>query len=109
MTPTGRPSELERSAIEASLAAKRAEILNLGVRSLKLFGSVVRGEASESSDIDLLVEFEPGEKTYRRFLDLGELLEATLGRHVDVITTEALSPHVGPHILAEARDVLRVA
>lgn len=109
MPATDPDSSLGRSAIERSISTRTTEIRGLGVRSLKLFGSAARGEARRDSDIDLLVEFEPGQKSYRRLLDLADLLEATLGRRVDLVTTESLSPHVGPHILAEARDVLRLA
>jgi len=84
-----------------------AEIRSLGVRRIALFGSMARGEAD--SDVDLLVEFEPGGKTFDRFLALSDLLERLLGRRVDLITTEALSPYIGPHILAEAEDVVRAA
>ena len=59
--------------------------------------------------MDLLVEFRPGEKSYQRFLDLADLLEQALATRVDLVTTEGLSPHIGPHILAEAADVLRAA
>ena len=61
------------------------------------------------SDVDLLVQFVPGAKTYDHFLALSELLEQRLGRPVELITTEALSPFIGPRILAEAQDVLRAA
>jgi predicted nucleotidyltransferase len=90
---------------------KRAEgeIRGMGVRRIALFGSMVRGEACADSDVDLLVEFEPGGKSFDRFLALSELLERLLGRHVELVTTEALSPYIGPHILAEAEDVVRAA
>jgi len=98
------PDEVSRriSAEEASLRA-------LGVQRLALFGSVLRGEARPESDIDLLVQFAPGAKTFERFLSLSELLERILERRVDLVTTEALSPYIGPKILAEAADVLRAA
>jgi uncharacterized protein len=86
-----------------------AEIRVLGVRRIALFGSMARGEARADSDVDLLVEFEPGGKSFDRFLALSDLLEHLLGRHVDLVTTEALSPYIGPHILAEAEDVVRAA
>lgn len=86
-----------------------AEIRALGVRRIALFGSMVRGEADADSDVDLLVEFEPGRKSFDRFLALSDLLERLLGRRVDLVTTEALSPYIGPHILAEAEDVVRAA
>jgi uncharacterized protein len=89
------------------LAACEAEVRALGVQRLALFGSVLRGQAHERSDVDLLVQFTPGAKSYARFLALSELLEAQLGRPVELVTTEALSPFIGPKILAEAQDVIR--
>jgi predicted nucleotidyltransferase len=101
--PLTREHAIER------LVASGPEIRALGVQRLALFGSVIRGEARSDSDVDLLVEFLPGAKTYARFLALSELLEARLGRTVELVTVEALSPFLGPHILAEAENVLRAA
>jgi predicted nucleotidyltransferase len=84
-------------------------IRDLGVRRLALFGSVLRGEARADSDVDVLVEFDPTKKTFDRFMALVDLLEQRLEHRVEVVTTEALSPFIGPHILAEAADVLRAA
>jgi uncharacterized protein len=81
----------------------------LGVARLAMFGSVLRGDADAGSDVDILVEFMPGAKSYERFLALSELLEDRLGRRVELVTVEALSPFIGPRILAEAQDVLRAA
>ena len=91
------------------LAASEPEIRALGVMRLALFGSVLRNQARPDSDVDLLVQFAPGAKTYDHFLALSELLELRLGRPVELVTTEALSPFIGPRILAEAQDVLRAA
>ena len=84
-------------------------IRHLGVRRLALFGSFVREAAKPDSDVDLLVEFEPSQKSFDNLLDLADLLEETLGRHVEVVTTGSLSPYIGPHILDEAEDVIRAA
>lgn len=100
---------LTRQEACARLAASEAEIRALGVARLSLFGSVARNEARPDSDVDLLVQFAPGAKTYGRFLALSELLEARLERRVELVTTESLSPYIGPRILAEAQDVLRAA
>ena len=70
---------------------------------------VARGEARSDSDIDLLVQFLPGAKTCDRFFALSETLEARLASTVELVTVEALSPFLGPHILAEAENVLRAA
>ena len=102
-TPLTREQAIER------LVASEPEIRALGVQRLALFGSVARSEARIGSDVDVLVQFFPGAKTYDRFLALSELLEARLGSTVELVTIEALSPFLGPHILAEAKDVLRAA
>lgn len=98
-----------REEVIARVASVEAEVRALGVRRLALFGSFARGEASAGSDVDILVEFGAEQKTYDRFLELSELLERLLQRRVEVVTTEGLSPYIGPHILAEAEDVVRAA
>ena len=88
---------------------KRSPINSLGVQRLALFGSVVHGQANTNSDVDLLVTFMPGKKSYANFVALSELLEARFDCRVELVTTEALSPFLGPRILAEAHEVLRAA
>lgn len=100
---------LNREQAIERLAGCQDEVRSLGVVRLAIFGSVLWGNARADSDVDLLVQFEPGAKSYDRFLALAELLEARLGRRVELVTTEALSPYIGPRILAEAQDVLRAA
>jgi uncharacterized protein len=104
-----KPSALTRDEAIKRLTAAESEIRGLGVERLALFGSVLRGEARPDSDVDILVHFSRGAKTFDRFLALSELLEEKLGRRVEVVTTEALSPFLGPRILAEAQDVVRAA
>ncbi|MBM4195050.1 MAG: nucleotidyltransferase family protein [Gemmatimonadetes bacterium] len=103
------PRPLTREETVKRLVASEPEIRALGVRRLALFGSVLRGEARPDSDVDLLVQFSPGAKTFDHFLALADLLEECLGRRVELVTTEALSPFIGPRIVAEAQDVLRAA
>lgn len=99
-------SPISRKQAAEILAASEPEIRALGVARLALFGSVLRGEARPDSDVDLLVQFSPGAKTFDRFLELSALLEDRLGRRVELVTTEARSPFIGPRILTEAQDVL---
>lgn len=100
---------LDRAGVVRALEDHAAEVFALGVRRIALFGSFVRDEATADSDVDLLVEFVPGQKTFDRFVALAELLEQVLARRVDLVTTESLSRFIGPHILDEAEDVLRAA
>ena len=102
-------SPLTRELTVERLVASEPEIRALGVERLALFGSVLHDDARSDSDVDFLVQFSPGAKTFDRFLALSELLEQRLGRRVELVTTEALSPFLGPRILAEAQDVLRAA
>lgn len=72
-----------------------------GARNVRVFGSIARGEAGTTSDVDLLVEMEPG----RSLLDLVGLwqdLEDLLGDHVDVLSDHGLNPHLRDKITAEA-------
>src|SRR5215813_8985042 len=100
---------LNREQPIAALVVSESEIRSLGVQRLAVFGSVARGQARLDSDVDILAQFFPGAKTYNRFLALSELLEARLGRRVELVIIEALSPFLGPRILTEAEDVLRGA
>jgi predicted nucleotidyltransferase len=94
--------------VEERLKASRDDILRLaakyGARNVRIFGSVARGEAGDQSDIDLLVEFEPG----RSLLDQAGLvvdLEELLGRKVDVVTEGGLYWLLRRRILKEARPL----
>jgi len=80
-----------------------------GVKNIGLFGSFVRGDQTPLSDIDILVEFMPGKHTFDNFMEVAFLLEKLLGRKVELITPEALSPYIGPHILREVERVLIAA
>ena len=72
---------------------------------LGLFGSFVRGEQNSGSDIDLLVEFEIGEKNFDNFMQLSFFLEELLGRPVELVTLESLSPYIRPHIMREVEYI----
>ncbi len=84
---------------------ERKRLAFLGVKNIGLFGSFVRGEQTALSDIDLLVEFMPEKHTFDNFMELTFLLEELLGRKVELVTLEALSPYIGPHILKEVERV----
>jgi len=91
--------------IDQLLQEKREAILQLaakhGARNVRVFGSVARQEADEQSDIDFLVEMEPG----RSLLDMGGLLmdlRELLGREVDVVSERGLKPRIRDRILQEA-------
>lgn len=95
----------DKEEILRQLRAHSERIRALGVAELRLFGSFLRQEQRPDSDVDLLVRFAPNGKSYDRFLALATLLEEILQRPVELVTTESLSPYIGPRIEAEAEDV----
>lgn len=84
---------------------ERNKLASFGVVSIGLFGSFARGEQTPSSDVDILVEFEPEKHTFDNFMEVSFLLEDLLGRKVEVVTPEGLSTYIGPHILKEVERV----
>jgi predicted nucleotidyltransferase len=95
-----------RNEITDRVRRLEPELRAVGVRRLALFGSFIRDAQHSGSDVDFLVEFSPGRKNFDNFFAVGELLEAALGRRVELLTPESLSPQIGPHILQEAVDVV---
>jgi hypothetical protein len=81
------------------------KIKAFGVKKLGLFGSFVRNEQNIESDIDLLVEFEEGQKTFDNFMQLSFLLEELLKWPVELITVESVSPYLRPYITQEVEYV----
>ena len=92
-------------AMRRWLTEKREEILCIarrhGARSVRVFGSVARGEDDAQSDVDFLVELTPG----RSLFDLGGIqfeLETLPGRNVDVVTEHGLKPRIRDRVLRES-------
>jgi predicted nucleotidyltransferase len=95
-------------ALAALLGQKRQDVLRIagkyGARRVRIFGSVAHGEADSQSDVDFLVDLDPG----RSLFDLGGLqfeLEALLGCPVDVVTERGLRPRIRERMLREAVPV----
>jgi predicted nucleotidyltransferase len=83
------------------LNENKAMLEQFGVKSIGLFGSYVKNQQNEESDLDFLVEFKKGEKTFQNFKDLVYFLEELFKIEVEIVTTEALSPYLKPHIIQE--------
>lgn len=82
------------------LSTNEAKIKSFGVRSLSLFGSVVRGNDTPESDLDFIVEFE--KKSFDSYMDLKLFLEELLGRRVDLVLADGIKPQLRTAILREA-------
>lgn len=72
-----------------------------GARNVRVFGSVARGTATERSDLDLLVDMEPGRDLFD-LVAFKQEIEEVLGRQVDVLTENSLSPYLREKVLREA-------
>ncbi|MCK9278741.1 MAG: nucleotidyltransferase family protein [Methanoculleus sp.] len=72
-----------------------------GVAKIGIFGSTVRGEDRPESDVDVLVEFGPGQTTFRNFMELAFYLEGLFGRRVDLVTEQGLSRYLRPYVEQE--------
>jgi len=93
---------IERKKDLFTLLAKHQEQLKqFGVKRWGVFGSFARDQQNARSDVDILVEFEQGKKSFDNFMHLAFFLEEQVGRRVELVTPESLSPHIGPHILRE--------
>lgn len=94
-----------RATISEDLAARiRALGARFGVRNIRVFGSVARGEASPDSDIDLLVDYVPGHGGFA-FVEFCEQVEALFGRRVDVVTERSLHPRIRERVLLQALPI----
>lgn len=91
-----------RSPLPEALAETVRELGNrYGIRNIRVFGSLARGEAEPQSDIDLLVEYVPGKGGFA-FVEFCEAVETLLGRKVDVVTDRSLPALIRDRVLAQA-------
>jgi predicted nucleotidyltransferase len=93
---------MNRSRTLELLSQHKAHLASrYGVTELALFGSTVRDEARQDSDIDILVRFD-GPATSERYFGVQFYLEDLLGRPVDLVTDKALRPELRPYVEREA-------
>ena len=89
-----------REAVLQQLEDNRDKIRSFGVKRLGLFGSCARGEATQSSDLDFVVELE--HETFDAYMDLKEFLEGLFHCPVDLVLIDAIKPRLRETILGEA-------
>jgi len=88
------PSE----TILQALRQHRHRLRELGVVRIRLFGSHAEGCQTAESDIDILVELAPGQKTFDNYMDVEFLLENALEDTVDLVIADAIRPELAPYI-----------
>jgi uncharacterized protein len=95
-----------KAQVLSLLQEHQQELRNFGVERCGIFGSFVRDVAIHPrSDVDILVAFNPEQKTFDNFMNLSFFLEDLFERSIDLITIESLSPYIGLRILEEVEYV----
>ncbi len=93
---------MDRTAAIAKLKDHEAELKQLGVEHLYLFGSTARGEAGPDSDVDLFFDYEKGKLGLFQLMDVKERASSILGRKVDIMTRDSLHKVLRDRIEAAA-------
>ncbi len=88
------------------LWTNRKKLADLGLRRVGLFGSFVRNEQKEDSDVDILVEFVEGKKKFKNFMQSVYFLEELFGRETEMLTLESVAHFIKPYILREVEFVM---
>ena len=93
---------LTKDYILKTLKEHKPELLKFGIRYVGLFGSYSREEPSGNSDIDILIDFEPGKDNFDNFMAVYDFLEKLFkNQKIEVVTKNGLSPYTGSEILNE--------
>jgi len=92
---------LTRKIILKKLEENIKQVKRYGVKRIGLFGSYIRHEQKGKSDVDILVEFEKGMKTFDNYMELKFFLEELLKCKVDLVISDSLKPRIKPYIMRE--------
>ncbi len=97
---------LKKEKVIQTIQGQNLLMRRYGISKVGLFGSYVREQQREGSDIDILIDFEDGAETFDNFIAICTLFDNLFkGEKVDVVTLRGLSPYIGPYILKEIEYV----
>jgi predicted nucleotidyltransferase len=92
--------------ILAQIKIHKPELSKFGIANIGLFGSYLRNDQSDKSDIDLLIDFEPGKESFDNYMAVCDIFESLFkNEKVEIVTKNGLSPYIGPEILNEVAYV----
>ena len=92
--------------IISTLKFHKHELLKFGVQNIGLFGSYLRNEQSDKSDIDLLIDFEPEKENFDNYMAVCDIFEnAFKNEKIEIVTKNGLSQYIGPKILKDVKYV----
>lgn len=92
---------LTKNDVTRAIQDNIEEIKRYGVKKIGIFGSFARSGQNNKSDVDILVEFEKGEKIFDNYIELKFYLERLLHRKVDLVIKDAVKPRIRPIVLRE--------
>jgi uncharacterized protein len=98
------PVNTKQELIER-LLSNRDQLSNYGIVQLGIFGSFVRGQVKDTSDVDFFIHFHPEYKTLRNFVGLADFLKNLLGRKIEIVTPQSLNQFIGKYIQQEVEYV----
>jgi len=93
---------ITKEHIVKTITSTKPELQRFGIRNIGLFGSYVRDEQTKTSDIDILIDFEPDKENYDNYMAVYDIIERLFSNErVEIVTKNGLSPYIGPRILNE--------
>jgi predicted nucleotidyltransferase len=96
------PQSVNRDQALRILKESLPQLRTYGVRDVALFGSVARNDADSSSDIDILIDFDPDAESFDNLMNVADLLDARFDSQVDLVTVNGLSPYLAASVQKEA-------
>ena len=93
---------INKDYILTTIKLNKSKLEKLGIKNVGLFGSYIRNEQSDDSDIDILLDFEPDKENFDNYMKAYDLFEELFSNEkVEIVTKNGLSPYIGPKILME--------
>ena len=99
---------LTREKILNKIEQNSEKLRKYGVKNIGLFGSYIKNKQTRESDIDLVVEFKKGKKTFDNYMELKFFLEDLLECKVDLVIAEAIKPDLKSYIMEDVKYAARI-
>lgn len=97
---------LSKQTVQNRIKQNKEKLFHFGIDKIGLFGSYVKGEQKEESDIDIFISFQKEKETFNNFMGISYLLDEIFdGEKVEIVTKNGLSPYIGSKILEEVEYV----
>ncbi len=92
---------MNQQIIFKSINENKDHLRKIGITRIGLFGSYIRNENTDDSDVDIIIEFDEEKKNFHNYMEACDFLEKIISRKVDIVTPESISPYIKPYIEKE--------